>query len=135
MCPWGRNAFGLMCARSVIVKIHIDSALIWLTLDGTGSPTESVRSFQLNRPLHFLLCHTSWVYGFWVVRKPGANVKLLLIGGFVGLAIGVELTVLYFALAEFFAVNARVLNAKQKEAENGHWSAEDSLATDSRKAG
>jgi hypothetical protein len=75
------------------------------------------------------------VYGFWVVRKPGANVKLLLIGGFVGLAIGVELTVLYFALAEFFAVNARVLNAKQKEAENGHWSAEDSLATDSRKAG
>jgi hypothetical protein len=47
----------------------------------------------------------------------------------------VELTVLYFALAEFFAVNARVLNAKQKEAESGHWSAEDSLATDSRKAG
>ena len=42
-----------------------------------------------------------------MVRKPGANVKLLLIGGLVGLAIGVGLTVLYFALAEFFAVNAR----------------------------
>jgi hypothetical protein len=34
-------------------------------------------------------------------------VKLLLIGGLVGLAIGVGLTVLYFALAEFFTVNAR----------------------------
>ena len=42
-----------------------------------------------------------------MVRKPGANVKLLVIGGLVGLAIGVGLTVLYFALAEFFAVNAR----------------------------
>jgi sorbitol-specific phosphotransferase system component IIBC len=42
-----------------------------------------------------------------MVRKPGANVKLLLIGGLVGLAIGVGLTALYFALAEFFAVNAR----------------------------
>ena len=51
-----------------------------------------------------------------------------------GLAIGVGLTVLYFTLAEFFAVNARVLNAKQKEAENGHWSAEDLIATHSRKA-
>jgi hypothetical protein len=34
-------------------------------------------------------------------------VKLLLIGGVVGLAVGVGLTVLYFALAEFFAANAR----------------------------
>jgi hypothetical protein len=42
-----------------------------------------------------------------LVRKPGANVKLLLIGGLVGLAIGVGLTVLYFALAEFLTVNAR----------------------------
>ena len=31
--------------------------------------------------------------------------KLLMIGGLVGLVIGVGLTVLYFALAEFFAVN------------------------------
>jgi hypothetical protein len=44
-------------------------------------------------------------------------VKLLLIGGFVGLAIGVGLTVLYFSLATFFAVNARVLNAKREETE------------------
>jgi hypothetical protein len=42
-----------------------------------------------------------------MVRKPGANVKLLLIGGLVGLTIGVGFTVLYFALAQFFAVNAR----------------------------
>ena len=42
-----------------------------------------------------------------MVRKPRANVKLLRISGVVGLAIGVGLTVLYFALAEFFAVNAR----------------------------
>jgi hypothetical protein len=34
-------------------------------------------------------------------------VKLLPIGGLVGLAIGVGLTVLYFALAEFLTVNAR----------------------------
>jgi sorbitol-specific phosphotransferase system component IIBC len=34
-------------------------------------------------------------------------VKLLVIGGLVGLVIGVGLIVLYFALAEFFAVNAR----------------------------
>lgn len=39
--------------------------------------------------------------------QTGCNVKLLLIGALVGLAIGVGLTVLYFALAEFFAVNAR----------------------------
>jgi len=39
-----------------------------------------------------------------MVRKPGAKVKLLLIGDLVGLAIGVGL---YFALAEFFTVNAR----------------------------
>jgi hypothetical protein len=42
-----------------------------------------------------------------MVRKPGTSVKLLLIGGLVGLVIGVGLTVVYFALAEFFTVNAR----------------------------
>jgi len=50
-------------------------------------------------------------------RKWVAKVKLLLIGGFVGLAIGVGLTVLYFSLATFFAVNARVLNAKRRDRE------------------
>jgi len=68
-------------------------------------------------------------------RKPGAKVKLLLIGGFVGLAIGVGLTILYFSLATFFAVNASALNAKQKTAEMGNESAEDSVSTDRRKAG
>ena len=70
-----------------------------------------------------------------MVRKPGVNVKLLLIGGLVGLVIGVGLTVLYFALAEFFAVNARAINAKQKAAENGNENAEDPTAADRRKAG
>ncbi len=49
-----------------------------------------------------------------MVRKPGANVKLLLIGGLVGLAIGVGLTVLYFALAEFFTVNARAASGESQ---------------------
>jgi hypothetical protein len=45
-------------------------------------------------------------------------VKLLLIGGLVGLVIGVGITVLYFALAEFFAVNARALNTTQEAKKN-----------------
>jgi hypothetical protein len=83
------------------------------------------------------------VNGLWVYcsglpvdcSQTGANVKLLLIGGLVGLAIGVGLTVFYFALAEFFAVNARALNAKQKAAENGNENAKDPTATERRKAG
>jgi hypothetical protein len=70
-----------------------------------------------------------------MVRKPGANVKLLLIGGFVGLVIGMGLTVLYFALTEFFAVKSRAINAKLKVAENGNENVEDPTATDRRKAG
>jgi hypothetical protein len=53
-------------------------------------------------------------------RKPGAPVKLLLIGGVVGLVIGVVLTVFYFSLTTFFAVQARALEATQKVAENGN---------------
>jgi hypothetical protein len=56
-------------------------------------------------------------------------------GGFVALAIGVGLTVLFSALTTFFAVNLRALNGKQKEAENGNENAEDPTATDRRKAG
>ena len=52
-----------------------------------------------------------------------------------GLAIGVGLTVLYFSLATFFAVNARAFNAEQKAAENRNDSAEDLIATDRRKVG
>jgi hypothetical protein len=45
------------------------------------------------------------------------NVKLLLIAGLVGLTIGIGLTLLYFSLAKFFAVNASVLDRNQKAAE------------------
>lgn len=41
--------------------------------------------------------------------------KLLLIGGFVGFVIGVFLTVFYFALAEFFRVQARVASKIAKK--------------------
>jgi len=58
-------------------------------------------------------------------RKPGAPVKLLLIGGVVGLVIGVALTVFYFSLATFFAVQAKALEATEKVAENGDENAED----------
>lgn len=40
--------------------------------------------------------------------------KLLLIGGFVGLVIGVALAVFYFSLATFFAVHAKALDTLQK---------------------
>ena len=64
--------------------------------------------------------------------------KLLLIGGLVGLVVGVVLTVFYFSLAAFFAVNARALDATQKAAEGGK-GAEGATVTDNvtdkRKAG
>lgn len=41
--------------------------------------------------------------------------KLLLIGGLVGLAIGVALTVFYFALADFFRVQARAESEMAKK--------------------
>jgi hypothetical protein len=80
-----------------------------------------------------------------IIRKLGTNVKLLLIGGLVGLAIGVGLTVLYFSLATFFEVNAKALNAKalpenslgaiQKAAKKSNEEAKDVTAPDKRKAG
>jgi uncharacterized membrane protein YccC len=45
------------------------------------------------------------------------NVKLVLIGGLVGLIIAIGLTVLYFSLAKFFAANARALNRNDRAAE------------------
>jgi hypothetical protein len=42
-------------------------------------------------------------------------VKLLLIGGLVGLALGVGLTVFYFALAEFFRVQANAASEAVSE--------------------
>ena len=47
--------------------------------------------------------------------KPGAKVKLLVIGGLVGLIIGVGVTVFYFALAEFFRVQARAASSAASE--------------------
>ena len=55
--------------------------------------------------------------GKWFANRV-REVKLFLVGGLVGLVIGVVLTVLYFALATFFAGNARALEATQKAAEN-----------------
>jgi hypothetical protein len=75
----------------------------------------------------------------------GTNVKLLLIGGLVGLAVGVGLTVVYFSLATFFEVNAKALDAKarsekalntiQQAAETGTEKARGATAPDQRKAG
>jgi hypothetical protein len=63
-------------------------------------------------------------------------VKLLLIGGLVGLVIGVVLTVLYSSLATFFAVHAKALNTIEKGAENGNENTEEANAViDRRKAG
>lgn len=71
-----------------------------------------------------------------MVRKPGAEVKLLLIGGLVGLVIGVVLTVLYFSLATFFAVQAKALNRIEEGAKNGNENVQDaSVIIDRRKAG
>lgn len=53
--------------------------------------------------------------------------KLLLIGGLVGLVIGVALTVFYFSLATFFETNAKALDAVQK-VENAKKSAADATA-------
>ena len=66
--------------------------------------------------------------------------KLLLIGGLIGLAIGVGLTILYFSLARFFEVNAKALEAKelsviQKAAKIGNEKAIDLTAPDKRKVG
>jgi hypothetical protein len=47
-------------------------------------------------------------------------VKLLLIGGIIGLIIGVAVTVFYFSLATFFTVQAKVLEASQKWAGSGN---------------
>jgi hypothetical protein len=66
-------------------------------------------------------------------RKPGGKVKLLLIGGGVGLVIGVVLTVFYFSLATFFAVQAKALDAQQKAEEERNKNAQDATATDKGK--
>ena len=65
-------------------------------------------------------------------HKLGAEVKLLLIGGVIGLVMGVALTVFYFSLATFFAVQAK---AAQKKAESGNATVDRRKTGDRRKAG
>jgi hypothetical protein len=65
-------------------------------------------------------------------------VKLLPIGGFVGLAIGAILTIFYFYFspAHFFAVNARMSNTNaknQRVAENASANTQDVTVTDKRR--
>jgi hypothetical protein len=62
-------------------------------------------------------------------------VKPLLVGGLVGLVIGVVLTVFYFSLATFFAVNARALNTIEKGGEDGNEKVEGATAIDRRRTG
>ena len=62
--------------------------------------------------------------------------KLLLMGGVVGLVIGVGLTIFYVSLADFFAVNARMAHTfdpKKRVAENGRENAEVAPTTDKRR--
>ena len=62
-------------------------------------------------------------------------VKLFLIGVFVGLAIGVGLTVFYFSLAKFFELNAKALeqealNPSLKESRTANEEAQNALVED-----
>ena len=62
--------------------------------------------------------------------------KLLLIGVVVGLVIGGGLTIFYFSLAHFFAVNATAADTfdkNQRVAENGSESAEGATVTDKKR--
>jgi hypothetical protein len=58
-------------------------------------------------------------------RQPGVEVKLLLIGGLIGLGIGVALTVCYYSLTTFFAVSAKTLKTTPNMAEIVNETAED----------
>lgn len=112
----------------------ISSSLKAVRLNRAGLLVESSQI----RPL----CHASCVNGLWFAtpgcqemgRKPGAKVKLLVIGGLIGLVIGVVLTVFYFSLATFFAVQAKALEAAQTGAENGNAIIDRRRAGDRRKS-
>jgi hypothetical protein len=60
-------------------------------------------------------------------------VKLLLIGGIIGLAIGVALTVFFFSLATFFTVQAKALERAPKGAVSGNAIIDRRRAGDRRK--
>jgi hypothetical protein len=56
-------------------------------------------------------------------------VKLLLIGGFIGLVVGVALSVWYYTLKTFLAVNTKTLKTTQNMAEIANETAEDEKRT------
>jgi len=102
-----------------------------------GSPTEPL-VFQFNQAQSVRpLCHASGVNGLWFAtrggqgmsRQPGVEVKLLLIGGLIGLVIGVALTVCYYALTTFFAVSAKALKTTPHMAKIVNETAEDEKRT------
>ena len=69
------------------------------------------------------------------LRVRDTNVKLLLVGGIVGLVIGVGLTISGFSVAYFFALNARaseIFPENQGVAENGSEDAADAAVTDKK---
>lgn len=68
-------------------------------------------------------------------RKPGSKVKLLFVGGIIGLVIGVALTVFYFSLATFFEVEAKTLEAAQKRSGSDNATINRRKGGDRRKAG
>lgn len=55
--------------------------------------------------------------------------KLLFIGGIIGLVIGVALTIFYFSMATFFEVKSKEHEAAQK------WSGSSNATVDRRKGG
>lgn len=55
--------------------------------------------------------------------------KLLLIGGLIGLVIGVAITVCYYSLTTFLAVSAKTLKTTQNMAEIANETAEDEKRT------
>ena len=61
--------------------------------------------------------------------------KLFLIGGLLGLALGVALTVVSFSLATFFDVNAKALNSDHRTVTKGDEHAHDASTIEERKAG
>ena len=60
--------------------------------------------------------------------------KLLMIGVSAGLVLGVLLTVIYFSLATFFAVNTEARNRSHKVTENSHGRGEDTMLKQKMKA-
>ena len=124
------------------LTIPWERVLWWRSAEPTIS--SSLKAVRLNRTgFQFNQANPSpAVNGLWfatpgcrsTVRKPGAKVKLLLVGVLVGLVIGVALTIFYFSLATFFAVHSKALEAAQKATENRNENAEHASAMNEMRA-